>query len=181
LRAIAEILISSEFAGMKTASGTAGERHILISIEVILNLVFCRVGRAREGSEWSPLITSYMQRIRQYASVKEEVYLTEERFSSALDRKTRPGFLILLDSRGKQFSSTQFADRLRELQETGHQELVFCVGPADGFSEASRKRANMLLSFGPMTLPHQMAALVLAEQVYRALTIIAGHPYHSGH
>jgi 23S rRNA (pseudouridine1915-N3)-methyltransferase len=122
-----------------------------------------------------------MQRIRQYASIKEEVFLTEERFISALDRRTRPCFLILLDSRGKQFSSIQFADRLRELQETGQQEFLFCVGPADGFSEASRKRANLLLSFGPMTLPHQMAALVLAEQVYRALTIIAGHPYHSGH
>ena len=122
-----------------------------------------------------------MQRIRQYASVKEEVFLTEERFGVALDRKTKPGFLILLDQRGKQFSSTQFADRLRAVQETGQQEIVFCVGPADGFSEATRKRANMLLSFGPMTLPHQMAALVLAEQVYRALTIVAGHPYHSGH
>jgi 23S rRNA (pseudouridine1915-N3)-methyltransferase len=156
-------------------------RYILFFIEVVLNLVFCRIGRAREGSEWSPLIGSYVKRIRQYASVKEEVYLTEERFLSALDKKTRPGLLILLDQRGKQFSSTQFAERLRELQETVQQELVFCIGPADGFSETSRRRANMLLSFGPMTLPHQMAALVLAEQVYRALTIIAGHPYHSGH
>ena len=78
-----------------------------------MNLVFHRIGRAREGSEWSPLIGSYMQRIRQYASVSEEVFLTEERFTSALDRKTRSFYLILLDSRGKQFSSTQFADRLR--------------------------------------------------------------------
>jgi 23S rRNA (pseudouridine1915-N3)-methyltransferase len=156
-------------------------RYILFFIGIVLNLVFCRIGRAREGSEWSPLIGSYVKRIRQYASVKEEVYLTEERFLSALDKKTRPGFLILLDQRGKQFSSTQMAERLRELQETVQQELVFCIGPADGFSETSRRRANMLLSFGPMTLPHQMAALVLAEQVYRALTIIAGHPYHSGH
>ncbi len=146
-----------------------------------MNFVIYRIGRVRESSEWGPLMSSYLQRIRQYASVKEEVFLTEERFSSALDRRTRPCFLILLDSKGKQLSSTQFADRLRELQETGHQEIVFCVGPADGFSDASRKRASMLLSFGPMTLPHQMAALVLAEQVYRALTILAGHPYHSGH
>ena len=146
-----------------------------------MNLVFHRIGRTREGSEWSPLIGSYMQRIRQYTSVSEEIFLTEERFNSALDRKTRSFFLTLLDSRGKQFTSAQFADRLRELQEIGHQEFVFCVGPADGFSDATRKRANLLLSFGPMTLPHQMAALVLAEQVYRALTILAGHPYHSGH
>jgi 23S rRNA (pseudouridine1915-N3)-methyltransferase len=154
---------------------------ILFFIGEILNLVFCKTGRPREGSEWNPLISSYMQRIRQYASVKEEVYLNEQRFNLALDRKARPFFLILLDQRGEQFSSTRFAARLRELQETGNQELVFCVGPADGFSDTSRKRANMLLSFGPMTLPHQMAMLVLAEQVYRALTILAGHPYHSGH
>jgi 23S rRNA (pseudouridine1915-N3)-methyltransferase len=59
--------------------------------------------------------------------------------------------------------------------------LVLAIGPADGWSAATRKRANLLLSLGRMTLPHQLARIVLAEQVYRALTILAGHPYHSGH
>lgn len=129
----------------------------------------------------SPLVTSFVVRQRLYATVKEDVYLNEQRFNLALDRRGRPFFLILLDQRGEQFSSTKFADRLRELQENGHQELIFCVGPADGWSDATRSRANLLFSFGPMTLPHQMAMLVLVEQVYRALTILAGHPYHAGH
>jgi 23S rRNA (pseudouridine1915-N3)-methyltransferase len=122
-----------------------------------------------------------MERVRRYIPVKEEIYLTEDRFLSALDRKAKSFFLLLLDSRGEQLSSTRFATRLRELQEAGHPELLLCIGPADGWSDPARKRANLLLSFGPMTLPHQMAALVLVEQVYRALTILAGHPYHSGH
>jgi 23S rRNA (pseudouridine1915-N3)-methyltransferase len=55
------------------------------------------------------------------------------------------------------------------------------VGPADGWSEYARAQAQSTLSFGPMTLPHELARLVLAEQIYRAFTILAGHPYHSGH
>jgi 23S rRNA (pseudouridine1915-N3)-methyltransferase len=146
-----------------------------------LNLVFCRIGRSREGSEWTPLIGAYMERLGRYIPVKEDVHLNEQRFTSALDRKLKPYFLILLDQRGEQFSSTRFATRIRELQLAGHTEILFCVGPADGWSDATRARAGLLLSFGPMTLPHQMATLVLTEQVYRAFTILAGHPYHSGH
>jgi 23S rRNA (pseudouridine1915-N3)-methyltransferase len=61
------------------------------------------------------------------------------------------------------------------------QRLIFAVGPADGWSEKGCARANLLLSFGRITLPHQLARVVLAEQLYRAFTILAGHPYHSGH
>ncbi|RZU41725.1 23S rRNA (pseudouridine1915-N3)-methyltransferase [Edaphobacter modestus] len=146
-----------------------------------MNLVFCRTGRARQDSAWSFLTASYLQRLRSYASVKEEIFLTEERFLSALERRAHGFYLFLLDQRGKQLSSAQFAQQLRSLEEAGHHELIFCIGPADGFSDSTRSRANFLLSFGPMTLPHQMAALLLAEQLYRAFTILAGHPYHSGH
>jgi 23S rRNA (pseudouridine1915-N3)-methyltransferase len=59
--------------------------------------------------------------------------------------------------------------------------MVFAIGPADGWSVNARDQANLLLSFGRITLPHQLARVVLAEQVYRAFTILAGHPYHSGH
>jgi 23S rRNA (pseudouridine1915-N3)-methyltransferase len=55
------------------------------------------------------------------------------------------------------------------------------IGPADGWSDTARQRADLLLSLGRITLPHQLARVVLAEQVYRAFTILAGHPYHSGH
>ena len=77
--------------------------------------------------------------------------------------------------------SDEFAERLGYLRDNGTQHLVLAIGPADGWSAAARQRANLLLSLGRMTLPHQLARVVLAEQVYRALTILAGHPYHSGH
>jgi 23S rRNA (pseudouridine1915-N3)-methyltransferase len=59
--------------------------------------------------------------------------------------------------------------------------MVFAIGPADGWSEAARERAQLLLSLGPMTLAHALARLVVAEQLYRAFTILSGHPYHAGH
>ena len=61
------------------------------------------------------------------------------------------------------------------------QQLVFAIGPADGFSDIARKSASKLISFGKMTLPHELARVVLLEQLYRAFTIIRRHPYHSGH
>ena len=92
-----------------------------------------------------------------------------------------PVHLILLDSRGQLLSSEDLAQQLGQLRDRGTQRLVLAVGPADGWSASTRQRANVLFSLGRITLPHQLARVVLAEQVYRALTIIAGHPYHSGH
>jgi len=89
--------------------------------------------------------------------------------------------VILLDSRGKQFSSEEFATYLGGLRDSDVQAAVFGIGPADGWSQAARERANLLLSLGRMTLQHELARAVVAEQVYRALTILAGHPYHCGH
>ena len=89
--------------------------------------------------------------------------------------------LILLDSRGRQFSSEEFATHLGGLRDSGCQTVVLSIGPADGWSKAVRDRAGLLLSLGRMTLPQELAKAVVAEQVYRALTILAGHPYHCGH
>jgi 23S rRNA (pseudouridine1915-N3)-methyltransferase len=70
---------------------------------------------------------------------------------------------------------------LGKRRDDGAQHLVFAIGPADGWSDAARERAQLLLSLGPMTMAHSLARLVLAEQIYRATTILSGHPYHSGH
>jgi 23S rRNA (pseudouridine1915-N3)-methyltransferase len=88
---------------------------------------------------------------------------------------------VMLDSRGKQLSSEDLAEFIRDHRDRGTQELIFAIGPADGWSETARKHAGLLLSLGKMTLPHELARVVLAEQLYRAFTILAGHPYHSGH
>lgn len=83
-------------------------------------------------------------------------------------------------------STEEFAGWLRDTRDRGAQQILFAVGPADGWSRAvydgaARREAGMLLSLGPMTLPHELAAVVLVEQIYRAFTIIEGHPYHLGH
>jgi 23S rRNA (pseudouridine1915-N3)-methyltransferase len=88
---------------------------------------------------------------------------------------------VLLDSRARQMTSEAFAAWLGARRDQGAQHIVFAIGPADGWSQAARDRAQLLLSLGPMTLAHPLARLVMAEQLYRAFTILSGHPYHIGH
>ena len=94
--------------------------------------------------------------------------------------RTRP-VLILLDARGRQFTSEEFAELLRDQRDRGTQNLFFAVGPANGFTDKARHSADLVLSFGKMTLAHELARIVLLEQIYRAFTILKGHPYHTGH
>ena len=86
--------------------------------------------------------------------------------------------LICLDPAGKMQSSEAFAGSLAKFRDNGAPGLAFLVGGPDGLGQAARDKANLVLSLGPMTLPHGLARIVLAEQLYRAMTIIAGHPYH---
>lgn len=129
------------------------------------------------------LTSMYQDRIAAYARCESESFRDENALFASIDRRQQrsPSVTVLLDSRGKQFTSEAFAAWLGRHRDTGAQSVVFAVGPADGWTEASRKRATLLLSLGPMTLAHTLARLVLAEQVYRAFTILTGHPYHSGH
>ncbi|WP_263382721.1 23S rRNA (pseudouridine(1915)-N(3))-methyltransferase RlmH [Granulicella arctica] len=129
------------------------------------------------------LLTDYQERCGRYLPTESVVYDTEAAFLDSLDKQ--PGrtaaTVILLDSRGQQLSSEEFATRLGSFRDSGTQRVILAVGPADGWSSEARTRASLLLSFGRITLPHQLARVIAAEQLYRALTILAGHPYHSGH
>ncbi len=89
--------------------------------------------------------------------------------------------LVLMDSDGKQLSSEEWARFLGDYFDRNALPLVFAIGPADGFSEAARGAAQHTISLGRITLAHELARVVLLEQVYRAFTILKGHPYHSGH
>jgi len=86
--------------------------------------------------------------------------------------------LVVLDETGSLMTSETFAQDLRTRTLAGLSELVFAIGGADGHGDEVRARANSLLSLGRMTLPHGLARVVLAEQLYRAATILTGHPYH---
>jgi 23S rRNA (pseudouridine1915-N3)-methyltransferase len=129
------------------------------------------------------LAADYLARASRYLPCEAQTYPSEADLLGALDRhstRTAP-VLILLDSGGKQLSSEELAAQLGRLRDSGTQSLILAIGPADGWSAAASARANLILSLGRITLPHELARAVLAEQVYRALTILANHPYHSGH
>ena len=129
------------------------------------------------------LLADYVERSARYVPCDSQLFESEAALLEWLDRQSgrTPAHVVLLDSRGQLFSSEEFAQQLGRLRDGGTQRLVLAIGPADGWSADARQRANLLFSLGRITLPHQLARVVLAEQVYRALTILAGHPYHSGH
>ncbi|MFM6853623.1 MAG: 23S rRNA (pseudouridine(1915)-N(3))-methyltransferase RlmH [Sphingopyxis sp.] len=85
---------------------------------------------------------------------------------------------ILLDEKGKDMDSHAFAARIGDWRDNGVRELRFAIGAADGFSDAERADADLLICFGRMTWPHMMARAMLAEQLWRAYSILTGHPYH---
>ena len=139
------------------------------------------------GKTKSPAIQSltdeYLKRLRQFAEV-EGVALKDEAALLKLcgyEGKGGKRRVVLLDSRGKQLSSEELARFLRQHLDRNPAPLVFAIGAADGFSEELRQKADFVLSLGKMTLAHELARVVALEQVYRAFTILKGHPYHLGH
>lgn len=106
---------------------------------------------------------------------------SEVAFATFLEAARQRPALVLCEQRGKSISSEQFAAWIGGRRDGGVGQIVFGIGPADGWSASMLQRADLQLSFGAMTLPHAMARLVLAEQIYRAATILGGHPYHLGH
>ncbi|HEY5211991.1 MAG TPA: 23S rRNA (pseudouridine(1915)-N(3))-methyltransferase RlmH [Acidobacteriaceae bacterium] len=141
---------------------------------------------ARKQDPYEGLVSDYLKRCVGVARCHSQSFRTEGAFLDWLGRqkgRTEP-VVLLLDGRGRQMSSETLADWLGKRRNDGAQHIVFAIGPADGWSENARaeaKRLGGLISFGPMTLAHQLARLVMAEQLYRACTILTGHPYHKGH
>jgi 23S rRNA (pseudouridine1915-N3)-methyltransferase len=129
------------------------------------------------------LVQLYLDRARHYVQCAFRALPSEAKLLEHLEdnvTRTRP-VLLLADSRGQQFSSEELAAAIGSYQDGGTQQMIFAIGPADGWSAAALKVATRTVAFGRITLPHELAAVVAAEQIYRALTIRSGHPYHSGH
>ncbi|WP_229741047.1 23S rRNA (pseudouridine(1915)-N(3))-methyltransferase RlmH [Silvibacterium dinghuense] len=145
-----------------------------------MKLQFAAIG-VRTRTPVDPLVEQYLGRIAPFAETDAPIFRSAAAFWENIDRQRARPLLVLLDSRGRQFSSEDFAAWLGRQRDEGQQRLAFAIGPADGWSGEERKRAGLLLSLGPMTLPHELARLLLCEQVYRAFTILSGHPYHTGH
>jgi 23S rRNA (pseudouridine1915-N3)-methyltransferase len=147
----------------------------------LVKLKIAWIGKTKEPAI-AALTEEYLKRISRYSPVegitlRDEVDLLAKIGPSARTKST----LVLLDSRGKEFSSEQFAKFLGDYQERNPLPLGFAIGGADGFGAEAKSAAQHVISLGRMTLAHELARVVLLEQVYRAFTILKGHPYHSGH
>ena len=140
------------------------------------------IGKTKEAAIQS-LTEEYLKRLSRYGDVQGMAMRDESALLKLGGREARPTrhTLVLLDTRGKQLSSEEFAEFLGNHQDRNPLPLLFAVGPANGFTEEARQEANLLLSLGKMTVAHELARVVLLEQLYRAFTILKGHPYHLGH
>lgn len=148
-----------------------------------LKLTLAFVGQRSRKDLFGTATDFYIKRIAAYTPV-ESIAIRDEQsllVSISRQRARTPAWLVLLDSRGQAFTSEELARWLGARRDAGQQSIMFAIGPADGWTEHALTHAQSTLSFGPITLPHELARLVLAEQLYRAFTILAGHPYHSGH
>jgi len=149
----------------------------------------CAVGRLRSGEERA-LTDDYLSRFdrtgRPLGLGPASLHEVEDRkgggpaAEAALLRKARPegALSVVLDERGRMLSSPDFAAKLAGWRDAGRQDVAFLVGGADGLAPDLREEADFALSFGPMVWPHALVRVMLAEQLYRAATILAGGPYH---
>ncbi len=143
------------------------------------------IGKTKEPAIQT-LTDEYLKRISHYAEIAgvalkdEDAILSLASLGGRQKQNKKRYKLIVLDSRGKQVSSEELAAFL-EREQVNAMPLLFAIGGSDGFSEQTRRRAALTLSFGKMTLPHELARVVLLEQLYRAFTILKNHPYHLGH
>lgn len=139
-------------------------------------------GKTKEAAITS-LSEEYLKRISRYVPVEGLTLRDEEDLLSKFGKESKgaKSTLVLMDSRGKEFSSEQFAKFLGNYQDRNPLPLVFAIGAADGFSPKARSHTQHVISLGKMTFAHELARVILLEQIYRAFTILKGHPYHSGH
>jgi 23S rRNA (pseudouridine1915-N3)-methyltransferase len=133
------------------------------------------LGKTRRP-EIRALLDDYLKRINRHAPIE----ITEFRDASAVLKKldaSRGATIVLLDAAGKHFDSNGFAEWLGDHRDRGTRELIFVCGDADGFPDALLARGNYKISLGAMTFSHELARVMLAEQLYRAFAILSGSPY----
>jgi len=146
-----------------------------------MNIKVSWIGKTKDAAIQA-LTDEYLNRISRFTAVAG-ISAKDESAILSLARGERRGHkhkLVLLDARGGQLSSEELA-QLLEREQMQALPLLFAIGGADGFSDQARQQAGIVLSLGKMTLPHELARVVLLEQLYRAFTILKKHPYHWGH
>ncbi len=160
-----------------------------------MRLLIAAVGRLKAGPE-RELLARYVERTNAAGkslslSPLDIVEIPESVAKTAAKRKSDEAEALLsaipsgakllaLDERGKSVSSEDFAKQIARLRDDGAQTVAFLIGGADGLDETLRKKATLMLAYGSATFPHQIVRILLAEQIYRSVTILSGHPYHRG-
>lgn len=151
-----------------------------------MHISIIAVGRMQRGPEQS-LMSDYLKRLPWKHSVteidiKKQAANPEERKLREAERllATVPdgAALVALDETGKSLTSRAFAGRIDDWQSTGYSHIAFVIGGADGLHSTILQKADLKLAFGTLTWPHMLVRVLLAEQIYRAWSINAGHPYH---
>ena len=150
-----------------------------------MHIILAAIGRLKKNSPEYELMSEYLKRTKWSVEMKEyeeKKALSGEALKNAeadllLSGIPEKAKVVVLDEHGDTLSSREFAGKLRTWQNNGSDTVAFLIGGADGHGKKVKDRANLTLSFGRMTLPHFLMRVVLAEQIYRAKTILDGHPY----
>jgi 23S rRNA (pseudouridine1915-N3)-methyltransferase len=158
-----------------------------------MRVVVAAVGRLKQGPE-RELAERYRKRAAEAGrsaglSAVDVIEIKESRAADAARRMVEESIAIanliperavtvILDARGESISSAAFAGRLQEWRQQNKPAVVFIIGAADGLAPGLREKATLAIAFGTATWPHQLVRVMLLEQLYRAVTILSGHPYH---
>lgn len=136
------------------------------------------IGKCKKNSPEHAIIEEYVKRSSWQINIKEKDNSNQADEAEFLTNSIKGGKVIVLDERGQNLKSTELAGIVENWQLNGTSEINFLIGGADGHLQSTRDKADLILSFGKLTLPHMLMRAVLAEQIYRIQTIIAKHPYH---
>jgi 23S rRNA (pseudouridine1915-N3)-methyltransferase len=147
-----------------------------------ISLLSVRSGGAHSNAT-ETLVEDYLHRCGRALPATARVLRTEVALLDVVREERQGGAAAfwIADLGGKILDTEQFAERIRNARDSGLRHLLLAIGPADGWSAEARAAAELRLSLSAMTMPHELARLLLAEQIYRAATILQGHPYHLGH
>lgn len=144
-----------------------------------MKITIVAIGKCKKNSPEAQIIAEYIKRSAWQVSIKEADNSNQREEAKFLQAAIPSGAkVIVLDERGENLKSLELAQKFETWQLNGCSEVCFLIGGADGHLPETRKRADLILSFGKLTLPHILMRAVLSEQIYRIQTIINHHPYH---
>ena len=151
-----------------------------LSAEVkIMKITILAIGKCKKNSPEAALIAEYVKRISWEVVIKEKDNATQDEEAKFLQENIPHGAkVVVLDERGVNIKTTELAAKMEAWMVNGCSDICFLIGGADGHLQSTRDKADMLLSFGKLTLPHMLMRAVLMEQIYRVETVIKHHPYH---